>query len=135
MTERILHIINNLENGTVAHFAKKISFSSGNVHDWLSNKKQPSVKAIIKIHEVYNISLYWLIYGTGPMYDDRKPAPAADIAFVSENTPVYITQDDQVILDKLKQVPHMRKVVMKLLDAAIIKKSACDDIDEILKDL
>ncbi|MCD4651060.1 MAG: helix-turn-helix transcriptional regulator [Candidatus Cloacimonetes bacterium] len=65
---RLLKAINSL-NIKRFEFAKSIDVSNGNLSDWLNVKKtsKPSIAALVRICETYNINMNWLLTGRGSM--------------------------------------------------------------------
>jgi len=65
---RLLKAINSL-NIKRSEFAKSIDVSNGNLSDWLNVKKtsKPSIAALVRICETYNINMNWLLTGKGSM--------------------------------------------------------------------
>lgn len=53
-------------------FAEQLGLSQGNVSDWFNRPKyRPSIDALKRISETYNVNLNWLITGEGDMYNVR----------------------------------------------------------------
>ncbi len=74
VAERIVELI-NLLNINKKTFALSINVSPGNISDWLSKnrKANPSMDAIIRISEKYDVNLNWLLTGKGEMFlSDNK---------------------------------------------------------------
>jgi transcriptional regulator with XRE-family HTH domain len=76
VAERIVELI-NLLNINKKTFALSINVSPGNISDWLSKnrKANPSMDAIIRISEKYDVNLNWLLTGKGEMFlsDNKEP--------------------------------------------------------------
>jgi len=54
-------------------FAEQLGLSQGNVSDWFNRPGyRPSIDALKRISEVYNVNLNWLITGTGAMYIEER---------------------------------------------------------------
>ncbi len=53
-----------------ALLARDINVTQGNISDWVNDKKpsKPSVMALAKIREVYNVNINWLLTGEGVMF-------------------------------------------------------------------
>jgi len=53
-----------------AQFARDINVTQGNISDWINDKKpsKPSVMALAKIKEVYNVNINWLLTGEGLIF-------------------------------------------------------------------
>ncbi|HOZ01490.1 MAG TPA: helix-turn-helix transcriptional regulator, partial [Candidatus Syntrophosphaera sp.] len=50
-------------------FAEGLNLSQGNVSDWFNRPGyRPSIDALRKISQIYNVNLNWLITGTGSMF-------------------------------------------------------------------
>lgn len=61
-------------NLTQPEFAKIINVSRGNVGDWETGRSKPTVAALSKISDRFNISIDWLLkgIGAGPGQTDNK---------------------------------------------------------------
>jgi phage repressor protein C with HTH and peptisase S24 domain len=54
-------------NDTQREFAKNLGFSSSYISEVESGKTKPSLELLIRISQVTNYSLHWLLTGEGPM--------------------------------------------------------------------
>ncbi len=78
MKSRLNELINTLSIKK-KEFAKEIDVSSGNLSDWLSDKRKskPSADVLFRISEKFNVDMNWLITGEGEMFlsrdQDHKP--------------------------------------------------------------
>ena len=57
---------------TAVQYAEKIGISASSLSHILNGRNEPTLKVLMKIHEVCGVSLEWLAYGTGDMYDVSK---------------------------------------------------------------
>lgn len=64
-------------------FAEGLGLSQGNVSDWFNRPGyRPSIDALKRISETYNVNLNWLVTGEGAMFKDtraRRVIPAGDL--------------------------------------------------------
>ncbi len=64
-------------------FAEGLGLSQGNVSDWFNRPGyRPSIDALKRISETYNVNLNWLVTGEGAMFKDtraRRVMPAGDL--------------------------------------------------------
>lgn len=64
-------------------FAEGLGLSQGNVSDWFNRPGyRPSIDALKRISETYNVNLNWLVTGEGQMFKDtraRRVIPAGDL--------------------------------------------------------
>ncbi len=64
-------------------FAEGLGLSQGNVSDWFNKPNaRPSIGALKRISETYNVNLNWLVTGEGAMFIDtraRRVIPAGDL--------------------------------------------------------
>lgn len=64
-------------------FAEGLGLSQGNVSDWFNKPNaRPSIGALKRISETYNVNLNWLVTGEGAMFKDtraRRVIPAGDL--------------------------------------------------------
>ena len=65
MKETIIATLINILNTTQKDFAKAIGASTGNVHDWVSGRTNPSKTSKEKICSTFHISKDWLDTGEG----------------------------------------------------------------------
>lgn len=55
-------------------FAEGMKLSQGNVSDWFNRPGyRPSIDALKRISETYNVNLNWLVTGEGPMFNVVDP--------------------------------------------------------------
>lgn len=66
---------------TKKQFAESISYSPGNITDWVKGRYKPSSRALINIENTYNISESWLINGIGDMLISN-----------TDNTDLFVTE-------------------------------------------
>lgn len=76
MKDRIAQIMKS-ENMTQQDFASAIDISPSTLSSIFNERTQPSLAIVYKLHERFpNISLSWLLYGTGDMYEHPASQPA-----------------------------------------------------------
>lgn len=82
------------------NFADAIGVSPGNVSDWFNRPNaRPSIDALRKISETFNVNLNWLVTGEGPMYNNvpaRTPEPLIRIdveASIAAGPPLEVILD------------------------------------------
>ncbi|EHO40400.1 helix-turn-helix domain protein [Caldithrix abyssi DSM 13497] len=90
-------------------FAKSINVSPGNLSDWLKGKSEPSSKALIRICEIYNVNLNWLLTGQGNMFLQPSPPPT-----VNEHAQAYQAKEQEI--ERLKQEITNLKAELKKMD-------------------
>lgn len=63
MLKRILELFDNsgLSDSTLC---KELSFGNGTIGKLRNNKQKPSLDAVIKIAEYFNVSIDYIVYGT-----------------------------------------------------------------------
>lgn len=76
-----LELILRHYNLTKKQFAESISYSPGNITDWIKGRYKPSSKALVNIENIYKVSQNWLINGTGTMF-------ITDISNINSEKPV-----------------------------------------------
>lgn len=81
-------------------FAEAIGVSQGNVSDWFNRANaRPSIDALRKISETYNVNLNWLVTGEGPMYNNvpartHEPLIRVDVeASIAAGPPLEVNLD------------------------------------------
>lgn len=64
-------------------FAEQLGLSQGNVSDWFNRPGyRPSIDALKRISETYNVNLNWLITGEGEMFNNVRAREAALSKFI-----------------------------------------------------
>ena len=64
-------------------FADALNLSQGNVSDWFNKPNaKPSITALYRISDTYNVNLNWLVTGKGPMFNINVPARARSSSFI-----------------------------------------------------
>ena len=63
MLKRILELFDQsgLSDSTLC---KELSFGNGTIGKWRNNKQKPSLDAVIKIADYFNVSIDYIVYGT-----------------------------------------------------------------------
>ena len=97
MRERINQLVIN-EGMTAAQFAEKVGISPASLSHILNGRNEPTLKVLMKIHEVCGVSLEWLAYGTGEMMEKAKAEESseneaslfAEIPLFSSITPEHL---------------------------------------------
>jgi len=102
MYERIQKIIDD-EKINPAEFARRIDASSGNVADWLKGRSRPGIDAIIRIHEVFNVSLDWLLKGE----EDKTAEYIKELKETNERLVQAVMANDLVAV--VEEVKRLRK--------------------------
>ena len=71
MIDRIKQIM-SLEQLSASQFADEINLQRSSLSHVMSGRNKPSLDFVMKIKKSFNrISLDWLIFGDGPMFDDE----------------------------------------------------------------
>lgn len=89
MLERILTLIEH-SGMTDTAFSQQISIGNGIIGKWRSGKQKPSLDAVIKIADYFDVSIDYLVYG-------NKPTGSPPSAPISE--------EDANWLDLIHQLP------------------------------
>jgi len=64
-------------------FAEQLNLSQGNVSDWFNRPGyRPSIDALKRISETYNVNLNWLITGEGDMFNNDRARETAFTKFL-----------------------------------------------------
>lgn len=64
-------------------FAEQLGLSQGNVSDWFNRPGyRPSIDALKRISETYNVNLNWLITGEGEMFNNVRAREGALSKFI-----------------------------------------------------
>lgn len=61
-----------------ADFAAKAGIQSSTFSHVMNGRNNPSLEFVTKIHEAYNLSLDWLLYGKGEMMDVNSQMSTSD---------------------------------------------------------
>ena len=91
-------------------FAEQLGLSQGNVSDWFNRPGyRPSIDALKRISETYNVNLNWLITGAGDMFNSTRAREAdphfIDIPVVSSiaaGSPIQVYEDEPL---EILQIP------------------------------
>ena len=91
MKERINQLVQN-EGMTAVQFADKIGISPSSLSHILNGRNEPTLKVLMKIHEICGVSLEWLAYGTGEMMDKpQKEENSENDASLFAEIPFFAT--------------------------------------------
>lgn len=89
MKERINQLVIN-EGLTASQFAEKVGISPASLSHILNGRNEPTLKVLMKIHEVYGIRLEWLIYGSGEMLEKENADEFSENnAFSFDENPLF----------------------------------------------
>lgn len=82
------------------NFADAIGVSPGNVSDWFNRENaRPSIDALRKISETFNVNLNWLITGEGPMYNNVSARPHEPLIRIDVEASIAAGPPLEVIVD------------------------------------
>ena len=141
MRERINQLVIN-EGMTAAQFAEKVGISPASLSHILNGRNEPTLKVLMKIHEVCGVSLEWLAYGTGEMMEKAKAEESseneaslfAEIPLFSSITPENLekmmSMDNTILIKKMNQ-----RYILKYLKQQIIIWEIKNSIKNILSQL
>jgi len=91
-------------------FAEQLGLSQGNVSDWFNRPGyRPSIDALKRISETYNVNLNWLITGTGDMFNSTRPREANPhiieipvVSSIAAGSPIPVYEDEPL---EILQIP------------------------------
>lgn len=84
-------------------FAEQLGLSQGNVSDWFNRPGyRPSIDALKRISDTYNVNLNWLITGEGEMFNTNPSQLPQDThlitipvsAPIAAGSPIQVAQDE-----------------------------------------
>src|SRR4051812_22204013 len=78
-------------NASMAEVARRLGVPHATVQNYYRKGRLPDTKVLMKIAEVTNVSLNWLLRGTGDMYAVHRP-PIGLGAFIEEKISEIIEQ-------------------------------------------
>ena len=78
-------------NATMAEVARRLGVPHATVQNYYRKGRLPATEVLIKIAEVTNVSLNWLLRGTGDMYAVHRP-PIGLGEFIEEKIGEMIEQ-------------------------------------------
>ena len=109
-----------IKNGfTQAQLSEKTGISRGNISGLESNKFEPSVKAIIKLTELFGVTSDWLLFG------DEKSGV--------QDTVTRITLEHQDIVKRFKNPEKAKEINEDLLELEDIDFDGFEEIHRIIK--
>lgn len=71
MLKRILDLFDN-SGLSDSMLCKELSFGNGTIGKWRKNKQKPSLEAVIKISEYFDVSIDYIVYGKNSPVQDIK---------------------------------------------------------------
>ena len=80
---------------TQKEFAKTLGFSSSYISEVESGKTKPSLELLLKISQITNYSLHWLLTGEGPLFIE------ATASMVREDSASYGALGEFTLVPKL----------------------------------
>lgn len=96
-------------------FADAIGVSPGNVSDWLNrDNARPSIDALRRISQAFNVNLNWLVTGEGSMYNNEPARTHEPMIRIDVEASIAAGPPLEVILDPDQQ-PEQLYVPASLL--------------------
>lgn len=81
-------------------FAEAIGVSPSNVTEWLNRDgSRPSIDALRRISQAFNVNLNWLVTGEGPMYNNVATRPHEPLIRIDVEASIAAGPPLEVILD------------------------------------
>jgi transcriptional regulator with XRE-family HTH domain len=140
--DKIKELINNLEGGNKAQFARKIGIpngSSGLVHDWISGRTSPKLGYQNRICHAYGVSVQWLNDGDAetPLY---RTIPAMVGYDGDLNMRINVLEETQEFLkgqveDLKKDKAMLQSIISSLQETNHVQQKIIDNQVETLKKL
>lgn len=95
-----------VENGlTIKTLEKELGFGNGVIRRW--NESSPSINAVIRVADYFNVSVDWLCGLSDAKSKDCKIAAACNY--------IGLDEDEIAILRNLKQTPYRHEVISHIL--------------------
>ncbi len=74
--ERIRRLAEEMTDGSINALAKKYEFTQSTLNQWARGHAQPELDSLEEFSQKSNISLLWLVRGSGPRYiKEGYPVP------------------------------------------------------------
>ena len=107
--ERIKFIRENVLKLKQFELAKKLGVKSkGVVSNWENNKREPDVSKLVTLSFLSEISLQWLLAGTGQMKLNEGKVGEPKIAYLPNS-------DEMILLKKLFQIPEAHNLIYQYI--------------------
>lgn len=119
---RISYIVKKLRL-TKKNFAESLNISSGNLSDWINpdRKSNPTVSSLIRINEIYDVNITWLLTGKGEMFID-KYAKMFDERWQYGLTSEERKQEDS---EEIRQLAKQHQTPIEREGSSLQKELAC----------
>lgn len=105
--------------------------SGVSISNYEKEQREPTISTVLKIAEVCNVDVTWLLTGQGsPTGGDSTASENADNNTKSQHSghinQTCISDDELVIINKLRLVPESIPLINQLLDGKILIRGAID---------
>jgi transcriptional regulator with XRE-family HTH domain len=112
-----LREIRTLMKFTQQEFSNVLRTSSGFISEIESGKKQPGVELLFSLKRNWNISIDWLLTGTGKMFDGKNPERLPEDAEKSAQIEQLTIEKQRLLEENLQlkaQVDVLKELIVKL---------------------
>lgn len=117
MINRILSLIEDSKM-TDSAFCRELSLGNGSVGKWRSGRQKPSLDAVIKISQYFNVSLDYLVFGASSCPENNPQHSAG----------YNISENDSLLLEAYHKLPYEKQ--HEFLGELIGYRKALDDIQK-----
>lgn len=101
-------------NFTVQQLAELINKTKGNISSYENGKYEPSAQTIIRICEIFNISIDWLL--TGKEFGNKK------ISIMKENNELNLTDEEKNLIIIFRNFSEEDKELIKIISDNLLKR-------------
>ena len=78
---------------SMRELSRRLDVAQPSIFKWVHDQSEPSMKYVMRMAEVFDVSLLWLIYGTVPAAQNTVETPAAAM-IISEEGLKYVDSPD-----------------------------------------
>ena len=111
--------------------SENFNISRGIISEWENGHVAPSLKFLVNFSKKYNISLDWLVSGTGDVFVDRQFAGRKAGTSVLE----LMNVDSKRVKDGASDVPYAAKQKERLFEEIVIALSEDNELLELVVSL
>ena len=104
-----INLLINAQNLTIKDFADHCDIPYRSMYNYLRNERVPSLEALAKISQTFNVNLNWLLLGEGEI---EKTLPIQELSVT-----------EKVLISSYRQMPNDVKRAIEVLFQAILKTS------------
>lgn len=123
ISEKFSTLINAVEGGNKAAFARKVGKTPQYIHKIIKDGNNPSIDMASNICSAYpHVSTDWLLTGDGEMFKDDRKVELASVDPETERKPGYWKGKFEAVMEQLSDYREREKQLLQMLAGQLAGK-------------